>query len=70
MNETTEILKIHGFTSLSEMNTPVKPGNEEQLIEDINAVLPGTMFAVYDASSDNPGYYVVEHKEISSYTEA
>lgn len=67
---TTEILKVHGFTSLEEMNSPVKPGNEEQLIQDIDAVLPGTMFAVYDARMDNPGYYVVEHIEIRDYTEA
>lgn len=62
----TEILLIHGFTTVDETNA----SGSDEWIRDVNSVLPGTMFAVYDASMDNPGYYVVEHKEISSYTEA
>ena len=66
MTNTTEMLKVHGFTNVDEVrNEP-----EDRFITDINQVLPGRMFVVYDARADNPGYYVVENMELTEYTEA
>lgn len=66
MSETTEMLKVHGFTQLDETNGSAAG----EWIRDVNAVLPGSMFLVYDARQDNPGYWVVEYAELVSYTEA
>lgn len=70
MNNTTEMMKVHGFTQLAETEHPIQPNKEGKFMQDINKILPGTLFAVYDARADNPGYYVVEHIEVLDYEEA
>jgi hypothetical protein len=63
-----EILKIHGYVTLDELDAEQMKGDE---IRRMNKVLPGDMFAVYDGGSGSgAGIYTVEYKEVSEYTEA
>jgi len=69
MVHTTEILKVHGYVTLEELDKDQLMGAE---IRRMNHVLPDSMFVVYDGVSNGSGagLYTVESKEVTDYIEA
>lgn len=69
MNNTTDMLKVHEYVTLEELDKDQLMGNE---IRRMNHVLPGSMFVVYDGGSNGSGagLYTVEYKLVEDYTEA